>query len=49
VDSRDFRRHLDWLLDQLDGRTESLLALQESGWTAYASVYWLSRSGTVGR
>src|SRR5437588_12517696 len=32
VQSRDVRRHIDWLLDQLDSKGEALKQLQERGY-----------------
>ncbi|QEH32954.1 hypothetical protein OJF2_14460 [Aquisphaera giovannonii] len=48
VDSRDSRRHIDWLLDQLAPRAEAIRSLQERGCRMDISCYWLSRSGHGG-
>jgi hypothetical protein len=48
IQSRDFRRHLDWLLDQLEPQERTLVALQHDGWSMNVSVYWLSRLGHGG-
>lgn len=48
VDSRDSRRHIDWLLDRLEPKAEALRALQATGCRMSISCYWLSRSGHGG-
>lgn len=48
VDSRDSRRHVDWLLDRLEPNAEALRALQATGCRMYISCYWLSLSGHGG-
>jgi hypothetical protein len=48
LESRDSRRHVDWLLDQVDGKAMVLRALQEEGARMGVSCYWLSRSGQGG-
>lgn len=48
VQSRDFRRHLAWLLAHLDDRHPALDHLRERGWQTDVSVYWLSRHGHGG-
>jgi hypothetical protein len=49
VDSKDLRRHLDWLLDALSRHHDRLLALQAMPdvWMD-VSCYWLSKSGHSG-
>jgi hypothetical protein len=42
VDSKDSRRHLDWLLDQLLSRRESLASLISDGARADIFCFWLS-------
>jgi len=48
VDSRDSRRHLDWLLDRLKPQSDVLLRLQDQGCRMTVSCYWLSRYGHGG-
>ena len=48
VSSRDARRHIDWLLDQLMPRKNALLALVERGARVTIHCYWLSASGHGG-
>ena len=48
VSSRDVRRHLDWVLDQLTPVAHELAALQAAGYEADVSCYWLSASGHGG-
>ena len=48
VDSRDSRRHIDWLLDQLDPKAEAIDTLQEMGCRMVISCFWASRSGHGG-
>lgn len=42
VESRDVRRHIDWLLDQLRGLEGRLAALENQGWSIDINCYWLS-------
>jgi hypothetical protein len=48
VDSRDCRRHIDWLLDQLDGKEMELRELQEKGAVITVVCYWESATGMGG-
>lgn len=48
VDSRDFRRHLDFILDSLEGREAGMDAVRAHGWNPSVSVYWVSRTGHGG-
>jgi len=48
VDSRDSRRHIDWLLDQLDPKAKAIGILQEMGCRMVISCFWASRSGQGG-
>src|SRR5207253_2980971 len=48
VQSRDARRHIDWLLDQLEPASRALQKLQTAGCWMEISCYWLSRSGHGG-
>jgi len=48
VDSRDSRRHVDWLIDRLDGKAVVVRNLQSVGHTIDISCYWLSASGHGG-
>lgn len=48
VDSKDTRRHVDWLLDRLEGRGSELAALRESGYEMSISCYWRSVEGHGG-
>jgi hypothetical protein len=48
VVSRDFRRHLDWLLDQLVARALELSSLRAAGTTLSVSCYWRSAFGHGG-
>jgi hypothetical protein len=48
VHSRDVRRHIDWLLDQLEPRREVLAKLQAAGCQTIISCYWLSYQGHGG-
>lgn len=48
IESRDSRRHVDWLLDQVEGKAAILRSLQEEGARMAVSCYWLSRSGHGG-
>jgi hypothetical protein len=49
VDSKDLRRHLDWLLEALSGHRDQLLALQVMpNVSVDISCYWLSEFGHSG-
>ncbi|MGI8972495.1 MAG: DUF4279 domain-containing protein [Dehalococcoidia bacterium] len=48
VESRDARRHIDWLLDRLEPGSVTLQKLQRAGCRMEVSCYWLSRSGNGG-
>ena len=40
--SRDIRRHLDWLIEQMNGKEEILKELQAQGYRMDVFCYWLS-------
>ncbi len=49
VDSRDVRRHIDWLLERLDPARDAILALQgEPGVRMAVSCVWWSNAGNGG-
>lgn len=48
VDSRDLRRHLDWVLDKLMLRVEEVENLMLDGHAIDVSCYWASASGHGG-
>jgi hypothetical protein len=48
VESRDIRRHLDWLIAQVGPKAGVLSALQSEGCRTDVSCNWLSRSGHGG-
>ncbi len=48
IESRDVRRHLDWLLEQLGPRVDAIRSLQSDGCSMDISCYWLSFSGHGG-
>lgn len=48
VASKDARRHLDWLLDQLVPRAGSLLQLRSRGASMDVSCFWASAHGHGG-
>ena len=48
VESRDVRRHLDWLLDLVMPRAEPLRELRQRGATMDVFCYWLSAFGHGG-
>lgn len=43
-DSRDSRRHIDWLLDQIEGKAAELRSLQAEGCRMTVSCYWAAAS-----
>jgi hypothetical protein len=48
VDSRDARRHIDWVLDHIEPVAADLEKLRGSGARVDLSCYWLSSSGHGG-
>jgi len=48
VASRDARRHVDHLLELLDGKGEHLRTLREAGWRFRVSIFWESKYGHGG-
>jgi Domain of unknown function (DUF4279) len=48
IESRDSRRHIDWLLDQIEDKAATLRSLQAEGARIAVSCYWLSLSGHGG-
>ena len=48
IDSRDVRKHLDWLLAQIVPQTDAFLSLQAEGCRMDVSCYWVSHSGHGG-
>ena len=48
IDSKDVRRHIDWLLDQFNGRSETLRQLRDEDATICLSCFWESATGHGG-
>jgi hypothetical protein len=48
VDSRDVRKHLDWLLSRLTPQAEALLDLQSEQCKMDVSCFWVSATGHGG-
>ncbi len=48
VESRDVRRHLDWLLSHIAPRGDVIRALQSEGCRMDVSCFWVSASGHGG-
>jgi hypothetical protein len=48
VESRDSRRHIDWLLDRIAPKAEAVRCLQEMGCRLDISCFWSSQSGHGG-
>ncbi len=48
VESKDTRRHIDWLLDQIENKTTILKELQAKGYKIDISCYWDSANGHGG-
>jgi hypothetical protein len=48
VDSRDVRRHLDWILDRLVGKDDALDRLSAEGHRKVVNCYWASAQGHGG-
>ena len=48
IQSKDVRRHIDWLLDQIKGKSNLINRLQIAGSEIHISCYWASASGHGG-
>jgi Domain of unknown function (DUF4279) len=48
IQSRDSRRHIDWILDQIFPKAGAIHALQELGCRIDISCYWISKDGHGG-
>lgn len=48
VNSKDTRRHLDWLIEQLMPKQKELQDMQTEGFVMDVPCYWLSSSGQGG-
>lgn len=48
VDSRDSRRHVDWLLDRAESAAEALRTLQKEGCRTEIACHWVSKHGHGG-
>ena len=48
VNSKDSRRHIDWVLNKIYSRKNLILELQEKGFRIYIGCYWSSEQGTGG-
>jgi hypothetical protein len=48
VDSRDIRRHLDWILDRIADKTTVFDELRDAGIQGDISCFWASASGHGG-
>ena len=46
--SRDVRRHVDWILNRLEGKDDALMRLQSEGHHMDISCFWVSASGHGG-
>ncbi len=42
VESKDVRRHIDWILDQIEGLENAIEDLNRRGWRSDVNCYWLS-------
>ena len=48
VESLDARRHIDWVLDRMEGRAPELASLMAAGARADLTCLWISASGHGG-
>ena len=48
VDSRDSRRHIDWIVDQLCNRKEEIPKMLQEGFKIDISSFWVSTSANGG-
>lgn len=48
IASKDVRRHLDWILDQIGDKATVFASLRDDGVCADISCYWLTASGHGG-
>lgn len=42
VESKDVRRHVDWIIDQIRGSESRIESLHNQGWRSDINCYWLS-------
>ena len=42
VESKDVRRHIDWILDRIRGLENGIESLHREGWRSDINCYWLS-------
>lgn len=45
IESRDSMRHIDYLLEAIDGKDDLLASLVREGWEIDVSVFWVSNGG----
>jgi hypothetical protein len=48
IESKDSRRHIDWILDQIEDAAADLASLREEGARIEVCCYWLSAFGEGG-
>jgi hypothetical protein len=48
LQSRDFRAHIDWLLDKVSAKKKELQRLFDAGYEIKISCFWASASGNGG-
>ena len=48
VDSKDTRRHIDWIINKIKSKKELINQLQENGVTFDISCFWESKYGQGG-
>ena len=42
IESKDVRRHIDWILDHISGLEPKFIQLQTDGWRADINCFWVS-------
>ena len=48
IDSKDSRRHVDWLLDRVEIKADVISQLQQKGYSIRISCMWDSKHGHGG-
>lgn len=48
VESKDVRRHIEWILEQIESKTEIIKQLQDEGAQIHFSCFWASAAGHGG-
>lgn len=48
IESKDSRRHIDWLLDRIEDKSKNIIDLQQKGYEISIGCYWAASHGEGG-